>query len=63
MLSFYCDSDWLCLILMLQKSFVKEQSETFTGGKAVESSLKAYYKEFKKVRKVESMCMLNVFDN
>ncbi|KAI0218800.1 Guanine nucleotide-binding protein-like 3 [Lamellibrachia satsuma] len=32
-----------------KKAFVKEQSETFTGGKAVESSLKAYYKEFKKV--------------
>ena len=56
MSSFYCNSDCLCLILTLQKAFVKEQSETFTGGKAVESSLKAYYKEFKKVRKVESVC-------
>ncbi|KAK2188704.1 hypothetical protein NP493_124g01011 [Ridgeia piscesae] len=34
---------------MFQKAFVKEQSDTFSGGKAVESSLKAYYKEFKKV--------------
>ena len=39
----------VCLIIMFQKAFTKEQSEKFSGGKAVESSLKAYYKEFKKV--------------
>ena len=32
-----------------KQAFVQEHSKEYTGGKAVESSLKAYYKEFRKV--------------
>ncbi len=32
-----------------KKAFVQEQSKEYTGGKSVETSLKAYYKEFRKV--------------
>ena len=32
-----------------QNAFVAEKSVEHTGGKAIETSLKAYYKEFRKV--------------
>ena len=38
-------------INVLQKASAKPTSSAFTGGKAVESSLKTFYKEFRKVRK------------
>jgi len=35
---------------VLQKQFVEAKAKDYSGGKAVENSLKAYYSEVKKVK-------------
>lgn len=48
------DLNWLTFIIIqfiLQKNVGGSNLSQFSSGKSVETSLKAYYKEFKKVKK------------
>lgn len=51
----YCN-----LSVYYQAEFVKDQSVEYTGGKSVENSLKAYYRE---VKKVCCRMVLNLINN
>ena len=46
------------LYFIFQTGHVKNKDQSYTGGKTVESSLKAYYKEFKKVIPVVSISLV-----
>ena len=46
------------LYFIFQTGHVKNKDQSYTGGKTVESSLKAYYKEFKKVMPVVSISLV-----
>lgn len=49
------DLNWLTFIIIqfiLQKNVGGSNLSQFSSGKSVETSLKAYYKEFKKVKKI-----------